>query len=373
METTASKKTSFTGNPEDYTHDFGQRIGEYSANAKAQYDQYAANQAEAQTQRKAYQDAFAGQSAYGELLNQAEQEKGVGDRRNTYEQSMRAIAATNQAMNALPSTINANSERVLTQAQRNAALGNQMNKYQNTLSSWQQQNATDAAMYQAALNEALNLAGQNMAQEQYKLGMQQSDWQTLLNQAAQTYNQALNQEQLRNTVYQQMYEDEARHRQEEYNRWAKLLDDENTKRQLAIQEAQNAAQNSYLDYMRNANNYMGNQGTLKNWDFGNGYSLQQLADGSAYYTKNGVPISAGDFVSGTNKSGINWDMWNDVWNNGVSTQGVGSDTIQNLYNTQKNYGQVLSAPYKVGYGPMNTTGRSVNLAALPQYSYLWGR
>ena len=373
METTASKTTSFTGNPEDYTHNFGQRIGDQNTKVESQYSQYATDQAAAQSQRDAYQQAFNNQTGYGDLLNAAEGKYGVDDRRGGYEQSMRAIAATNQAMNALPSTINANSERVLTQAQRNAALGNQMNKYQNTLSSWQQQNATDAAMYQAAMNEARNLASQNMAQEQYKLGMQQSDWQTLLNQAAQTYNQALNEQNIRNAIYQQMYEDEAQHKQLEYNYWAKQLDDANTKRQLAIQEAANAAQNSYLDYLRNANNYMGNQGTLKNWDFGNGYSLQQLADGSAYYTKNGVPISAGDFVSGTNKSGINWDIWNDVWNNGVSTQGVGSDTIQNLYNSQKDYGQIVSAPYKVGYGPLNTTGQSVNLAALPQYSYLWGR
>lgn len=249
METTASKTTSFTGNPEDYTHNFGQRIGDQNAKVESQYGQYATDQAAAQSQRDAYQQAFANQTGYGDLLNTAEGKYGVNDRRSGYEQSMRAIAATNQAMNALPSNINANSERVLTQAQRNAALGNQMNKYQNTLSSWQQQNATDAAMYQAAMNEARNLASQNMAQEQYKLGMQQSDWQTLLNQASQTYNQALNEQNIRNAIYQQMYDDEAQHRQLEYNYWAKRLDDENAKRQLAIQEAANAAQKSYQDYM----------------------------------------------------------------------------------------------------------------------------
>jgi hypothetical protein len=278
METTASKTTSFTGNPEDYTHNFGQRIGDQNAKVESQYGQYATDQAAAQSQRDAYQQAFANQTGYGDLLNTAEGKYGVDDRRGGYEQSMRAIAATNQAMNALPSTINANSERVLTQAQRNAALGNQMNKYQNTLSSWQQQNATDAAMYQAAMNEARNLASQNMAQEQYKLGMQQSDWQTLLNQAAQTYNQALNEQNIRNAIYQQMYDDEAQHRQLEYNYWAKRLDDENAKRQLAIQEAQAAAQKSYQDYMMSLNNNKSSGNTFSDYLLSNA-SLDQSGVG----------------------------------------------------------------------------------------------
>lgn len=278
METTASKKTTFTGNADDYTHNFNERIGEQTGKVESQYGQYASDRESAQAQRQAYQDAFANQSAYGDLLGAAEDKYGVGDRRGSYEQSMRAIAATNQAMNALPSTINANSERVLTQAQKNAALGNQMTKYQNTLSSWQGQNATDAAMYQAAMDEARNLAAQNMAQEQYKLGMQQSDWQTLLNQAAQTYNQALNEQQIRNAIYEQMYQDEQAHKQLEYNYWAKRLDDENTKRQLAIQEAANAAQKSYQDYMMSLNSNQSSGNTFSDYLLSNA-SLNQSGVG----------------------------------------------------------------------------------------------
>lgn len=264
METTASKKTTFTGNADDYSHNFNERIGEQTGKVESQYGQYASDRESAQAQRQAYQDAFANQSAYGDLLGAAEDKYGVGDRRGSYEQSMRAIAATNQAMNALPSTINANSERVLTQAQKNAALGNQMGKYQNTLSSWQGQNATDAAMYQAAMEEARNLAGQNMAQEQYKLGMQQSDWQTLLNQAAQTYNQAINEQQILNAIYDQMYQDEQAHKQLEYNYWAKQLDDENAKRQLALQESANAAQRNYYDYLTGQDQGYGQQNQVYN-------------------------------------------------------------------------------------------------------------
>ena len=68
----------------------------------------------------------------------------------------------------------------------------------------------------------------------------------------------------------------------------------------------------------------GGGGGLKNWDFGNGYSIQQTNNGQASYRYNGQPITAAQFMSGANH---NWDLWNDVWNNGVKTQGVGSDTV----------------------------------------------
>lgn len=67
--------------------------------------------------------------------------------------------------------------------------------------------------------------------------------------------------------------------------------------------------------------------SYKNWDFGNGYSLQELPNGEAAYYRNGNAISAGQFLEGTGANGANWNLWNDVWNNGVSTKGVGSDTV----------------------------------------------
>ena len=90
METTASKKTTFTGNADDYTHNFNERIGEQTGKVESQYGQYASDRESAQAQRQAYQDAFANQSAYGDLLGAAEDKYGVGDRRGSYEQSMRS-------------------------------------------------------------------------------------------------------------------------------------------------------------------------------------------------------------------------------------------------------------------------------------------
>lgn len=102
------------------------------------------------------------------------------------------------------------------------------------------------------------------------------------------------------------------------------------RKQLAEQQRQFnqqlAAQNAYQKYL-NSNSQSSK--TYKNWDFGNGYSVQEMPDGTVGYYKDGKRILAGKFLENT---GANWDKWNDIWANGLSTTGVGSDTI-NAYNT----------------------------------------
>lgn len=102
----------------------------------------------------------------------------------------------------------------------------------------------------------------------------------------------------------------------------------NRQAQLRAAASANSAQKEYYQTIADTikAQAQNNQG-YKNWDFGNGYSLQQLPDGQAAYYRNGNALSAGQFLEGTGSNGVNWDIWNDVWNNGVSTTGVGSDTI----------------------------------------------
>lgn len=107
--------------------------------------------------------------------------------------------------------------------------------------------------------------------------------------------------------------------------WSDIETEKNRQAQLAAARASSA-----WNYIGNGNGGGGNgggQAQYKNWDFGGGYSLQQNSDGSASYYYNGQPISAGRFLSATGANGANWDIWKDVWNNGVSTKGVGSDTV----------------------------------------------
>lgn len=93
------------------------------------------------------------------------------------------------------------------------------------------------------------------------------------------------------------------------------------KAQLALQRQQLAAQNAYTNYLKQAQSA---GPTYKNWDFGKGYSVQELPNGQAAYYKGNTRISAGEFLSNT---GANWNKWKDIWGNGVKTNGVGSDTI----------------------------------------------
>lgn len=70
----------------------------------------------------------------------------------------------------------------------------------------------------------------------------------------------------------------------------------------------------------------------KTWDYGNGYAIKGKKGGEATYYRNGVKISAGKFLEGIHQN-PNWNNWNDIWSSGVSTKGVGSDTIS-AYNAR---------------------------------------
>lgn len=99
-------------------------------------------------------------------------------------------------------------------------------------------------------------------------------------------------------------------------------------RQFNEQMAQQRQMQNYLNQASNSGN------TLKSWDFGNGYKVVQDPYGNAQYYQGNNKISAYNFLTGTSGNN-NWDKWNDIWNNGVSTTGVGSDTISGINNFMK--------------------------------------
>ena len=315
----------FTGNQDDYNHDFNAQINNYTGKANEQYNQYNAQYNNAQNYENQYNDAFANRQTYGDYMNQAEEKYNVGNRQQAYEDSARAVAATQQAMLALPSTTNRNSNVVLTQAQRNAALNNQMNKYNTTLASNVQNQAVAQTDFQDALQQALGLAAGNYQSQQDALAAQMNQYQNAYNVANQAYANALNQENLLRDVYAKMYQDEYNHQQMEYNYWYGNLQDKWKQQEIAAQKYAADSALRVQQYLQNLAKQ--NEKTYKNWDFGNGYSLQENANGEATYLRNGKAISAGDFLEHTGANGANWNLWNDIWNQGVSTRGVGSDTV----------------------------------------------
>lgn len=281
---------SFTGDEANYSHDFQNQIAGQNEKVSGQYSQYATDRASAAQREAAYDEAFKNQTAYNDLMAQAEGRYGVENAKNTYQDSLRAIAATNQAMSALPSAVNANSNVVLNQSQRNAALGNQMGKYQNTLASWQQQNAVDQSALNMAMQQAGQLAQGNYAQQQQNIANSMGMYQTALQNAAQTYNQALEEQNILRNIYAQMYEDEYRHQQQDYNYWYANLQDKWKQDELAAQRYAADAGMRVQQYLRN----------LQEQDKANDNSFENYLMSQAAY--------GGDWAEGVDKDRYLNDM-----------------------------------------------------------------
>ena len=227
---------TFTGNPENYNHDFNAQMNNYTGKANEQYNRYNAEYNNAQNYENQYNDAFANRQTYGDYMNQAEDKYHVGDRQQAYEDSARAVAATRQAMLNLPSTTNRNSNVVLTQAQRNAALGNQLDKYNTALASNVQNQTVAQTDFQNALQQAMNLAAGNYQSQQDALAAQMNQYQDAYNIANQVYANALNQENLLRDVYAKMYQDENQHMQNDYQYWYGNLQDKWKQQEIAAQK-----------------------------------------------------------------------------------------------------------------------------------------
>lgn len=303
---------TFTGDEANYSHDFQNQISNYTNKANEQYNQYGSDRSAAQNYENAYNEAFNNRQMYGDYMNQAEGKYGVEDAKNTYQNSLRAVAATNQAMSALPSTTNANSGVVLNQAQRNAALSNQMNKYQNTLASWQQQNAVDQSALNVALQQAAQLAAGNYQSQQDALTAQMNQYQNAYNIANQTYQNALQQENLLRDVYAKMYEDEYQHMQNDYQYWYGNMQDKWKQQEIAAQkyaadsamrvqqylaqlqkEQQANKTPTFADYLQSNAAYEGDwadgidkdqylNNMLYRWTYGDAREKQQIMSGSNY-------------------------------------------------------------------------------------------
>lgn len=107
------------------------------------------------------------------------------------------------------------------------------------------------------------------------------------------------------------------------------------KQKLAESKRQSQASLAAQSAAARATSYLPNYSTqtasTKSWDFGGGYGIADDGYGNAVYYKNGGKdrISAGEFLENAiGKGGHHqWDNWNDIWNSGVRTNGVGSDTV----------------------------------------------
>ena len=209
--------------PAESGHDFINQINEQRGKISGKESEYGAQQGQLGEARNAYKDAYQNQQSYSDLYGQAKGAEGVDDAKAQYQKSLASVNATQSAMNNLPSSINAGSNVVLNANQRNAALGNQMMKFQNTLDYQTRQNAGDLSSYQTALGAAQDLAGKNMSDQQARVAQAMTDYQSQMDYANNLYNQLLNERQIMRSIYGDMYEDEYRHTQHELEVWAQNL------------------------------------------------------------------------------------------------------------------------------------------------------
>lgn len=229
--------------PAEGGHNFIDQINEQKGVVGGKQGEYETQQGQLGNARNAYDDAYKSQQSYSDLYGQARGTEGVDDAKAQYQKSLASVNATNSAMNNLPSSINAGSNVVLNASQRNAALGNQMSKYQNTLDYWTRQNAGDLNQYQTALASAQDLAKTNMGQEQAKVAQSMQNYQSQMDYANNLYNQLLQERQIMRSIYGDMYEDEYRHMQQELEAWAQNL---NAETQRYAQDQETARNNARI-------------------------------------------------------------------------------------------------------------------------------
>lgn len=139
----------------------------------------------------------------------------------------------------------------------------------------------------------------------------------------------------RTNLNSQMASLQAQANQEALNQyWAAVEAEKQREAQLRAARA-SAAAASASRASRYIDDGYGNGGGLKNWNFGNGYYVQEVQDNAGnsyvrYFGPGDREMDAGDFVWQTNQGGTPWDIWNDIWNNGVNTYGINSNDIVKL-------------------------------------------
>jgi len=233
-------------------HNFIDQINEQKGVISGKQNEYGNQTGQVSNAQTAYDDAYKNQKGYGELYQQAKGEEGVDDAKAQYQKSLASVNATQSAMNNLPSSINAGSNVVLNANQRNAALGNQMTKFQNTLDYQTRQNAGDLSQYQTALASARDLAGNLRNDETTNVSQAMTNLQTQMNYANELYNQLLSERQIMRSIYGDMYEDEYRHMQQELEAWAQNLQAETSRYAQDQETARNNAKIAAEKYAADA-------------------------------------------------------------------------------------------------------------------------
>ena len=247
----------------------------------------------------------------------------------TLEQYIAQATSANQpATNALQARLDSLSGQLdATNEQINRNYANQQYSLDRSRNAAARSASVQAAHNGGAFGGMANIANQKYYDQAYVPAIMQLQ----TNQANDLSTARINNENTRNDINAQMANIQAQANQ---SALAQYYADQEAERNRAIQQQQLALQRQQLAEQQRVNQYQMDAAKAaqtatqaRSWDFGNGYSIIDR-NGKAVYLNGNRQISAGDFLKGLWQNGNpNWDQWNNVWNGGVSTPNVGSDTI----------------------------------------------
>lgn len=137
----------------------------------------------AMNQKKDEYDAFSGSMReYNDVYNDSKAKFGVEESQDTYEKSKKALALAQSTLDALPSTINASSNRVLTQSQREARYNALADRATRQIGIMTQQNTMYEQAWKNARENQATYAKAEMASQYAKLGNFNNAWISAMNE-----------------------------------------------------------------------------------------------------------------------------------------------------------------------------------------------
>ena len=137
----------------------------------------------AMNQKKDEYDAFSGSMReYNDIYNESKSKFGVEEGQETYEKSKKALALAQSTLDALPSTINASSNRVLTQSQREARYSALADRATRQIGIMTQQNSMYEQAWKNARENQATYAKAEMASQYAKLGDFNNAWVSAMNE-----------------------------------------------------------------------------------------------------------------------------------------------------------------------------------------------
>lgn len=266
-------------------------------------------------------DAFKGtMSSYDEVYTQSKSKFGIEEKHRDYEESKKALAMAETTLEALPSSINSMSNRVLTQSQREArynAMADSVLARRDRLMA-----STDAykdVWKRAREQQAAYTAGEISAQYS-NLNLENNAYIDAINEYTNA-GKRLTQGKIELLNWQEQYRNWQHNQSDmEFTIWVNNLKSAVSRFREALK-----TENAMLQYQSQMNKANSAKGTT--FDFGGGYTIVGSNGGDARYYYNGNSISAGRFLEATGANGAQWDKWNSIWNSGIRTKGVGSDTV----------------------------------------------